>query len=139
MCIISDQLFSILVTNFSRCEVRLLKHIKIAEPAKLFSTVHAINTDDRDAASIRTSEASTNFRFNASDRKVNIQTYQRTTMSAVHYKAAESQNSHNSHLNALNEASLHNLQDWKKYVRLSDKYLQYHDVFVDILSEFQPI
>lgn len=52
--------------------------------------MYAINSNGREASLIKTTEASTNLKFDAPNGKVNTKALERTVASAVYYMAAES-------------------------------------------------
>lgn len=58
-------------------------------------------------------------------------------MLAVYYKTIESVYFQFSCQSALNEALSQNVKDRQNEVKMSNKYLQYHEEFVDILSKIQ--
>lgn len=59
-----------------------------------------------------------------------------SSVSAVHYKAAENEQSHISrHTVAQNGDSTHSAQAWREKIHLSNKYFAYHVEFISILNE----
>lgn len=69
-----------------------MKIIQTAEPP---SIIHAIDMDDREASSLGTRQARSNFKLNVLSGTVIPHASQQTEVSAVHYKAAESRDSQN--------------------------------------------
>lgn len=111
----------ILFSNVSGREARTAKHIKSSQAAKHPSIIHAINTNVQEVSLVRTLEASTKLKFDSSDGKINTQPPQRTDVSAVVYRAAESYKFENSRYTGCNKASTWNVQKWHENLKLSEK------------------
>lgn len=113
--------------------------MKVAQTAKPLIVIHATNTGNRKDFSKKTPKASTDYKRNTSGGTVIQQASRQADVLAVHCKAVDSGRSQFSRDTTLSESFSQRVQEWQERVKVSEKFTQYRNAFIDMPSEIQAI